>query len=342
MNCLPLPNNPFDAVHPTTAISSAVNLRPDAIFIPTCRKSSAILDRIGELAASADSVWILPSGPAVHSLLDFRFLPSNTHCLFDLPLEALQRSFLELPSSQNPSRTVQQTYDLPLKRNIALAIARLHGFERICLLDDDIAITPEQISAASTVLGETYPLAGFHVLDFPDVSTLDHVHRLITGWPSRTMPGGNCLFLKIPDTSGFFPYIYNEDWLFVIHNLHGRRGVVLGEVMQQVHRPWVDLTRIRFEEFGELIISGLIAVSYDLYATDLESTDFWNSVRHDRWTWLDALRSCKSTPDLLQAVTAAMSALSSFGPEACRDFIVSMKSDLREELRCLSNLVNLK
>jgi len=252
----------------------------------------------------------------------------------------MTRWFLDLSSSQNPSQFFDADYDLPLKRNFAIQAARTLGFERICLLDDDITISLGQVQAAASALSAATPVASFLVSDFPDLSTMEHVNRLTSQCEYEIMPGGNCLFLKLPEAFGLFPYIYNEDWFFIHVSALKNRIVKLGDVKQEPHRPWTNLTRVRFEEFGEVIITGILDEPDGINSAKVNSETYWKRVIVNRARWLEDLSRYVSTLEFKKAVETATLALSSVDSKDCTYFISALKKD-QEEIPCIPNLSSL-
>ena len=306
-------------------------LRIDGIFIPSHRESSLALERIGELASVSEVVCILATRAAAHSFQTIT-LPKNVRIVSENLINQTQERFLTRPSSRNASQLASAVYDLPAKRNLALQLARQWRLRRICLLDDDIAISNRQIQAASTVLSDTSPMAGFYVFDFPDVSTIDHIQRFVTGEPSQTIPGGNCLFLFLDQIDGYFPYIYNEDWIYVLHNAARSPGIALGEVKQSAHTPWHDNVRVRFEEFGETIISGLLELDQVLNANEAVSESFWTEVIRQRKQFLIGIHNACADSNQQIVVGTALGTITAFSGQDCVRFINAIRTELNDFL----------
>jgi len=326
--CVSLDSAPFvDHEIDTTTAGRKI----DALFIPTHRAGPRTRERVAIAASAAHNTWILPSRDAIGMATELQGIP-GLHVGIDLPIDDLQAWFLSLPSSQNPSVCYQRDYDLPLKRNVALHLSRLLGYERICLLDDDIDITSQQICAGAAALTLDSPLAGFRVFDFPDVSTTEHIHRLVLQQPAATMPGGNCLFLMPSMISGWFPYAYNDDWLFILFNTMRNPGAALGTVRQDAHVPWSDLTRVRFEEFGETIVRGLWPFLPALDAADLLTNDYWRTALSERRRWLVDVATRTHEPSYSGALAAALDASGRVTVEECVAFVTVLQSNMREQL----------
>jgi glycosyltransferase involved in cell wall biosynthesis len=153
--------------------------------------------------------------------------------------------------------------DLSAKRNIGLLLARLHGWNKIAFLDDDITISrPGNIARLAAQL-DRHQVAGMIVRKHPDNSVVCHARRdaglrqdvFLTG----AALGVHCNSLPL----SFFPDIYNEDWLFFAPEAAGRKLPRVGYAKQPKYDPYASLDRARCEEFGDLLAEGLYALIAD-------------------------------------------------------------------------------
>ena len=196
-NCRPNRRLPFIKIKSEHCLdSNGFQRRLDALFIPTFRISEGLLLNLSKLSVTAERVFILPSGPGIEAMLTGKKLPKNVVLLKDFLTKSNINWFMSLRSSKNPTLNISLDYDLPLKRNLALHLSRLCGYQSVGFLDDDITITNSQIFAAASIIGKQYPIIGFHVFEYPDVSTTEHIFRNVVGEISETIPGGNCLFFN--------------------------------------------------------------------------------------------------------------------------------------------------
>jgi len=152
-----------------------------------------------------------------------------------------------------------QDWDLPTKRNYALWFARHRGFRNILLLDDDIRGLGLAHLVAGTRALRDNSVAGFYIDDFPDLSVVGYARRL-AGRSCPTFLSGGCLFLRLGSGLGFFPPIYNDDWLFLVSYLIDGTACALGKLGQKPHDPFASPFTARFQEFGETIADGLYAL----------------------------------------------------------------------------------
>lgn len=164
--------------------------------------------------------------------------------------------FHSLSSSRNTSSRIMADYDIPAKRNFALQHAAHNGYRFIGLLDDDIELTDENLLLARMSFGQDIQICSFHILDCPDVSTIDHIERISLKKPASVSIGGNCLFFDLKKTTGFFPRIYNDDWFFIFSNLEVSSVVSGGIAKQRPYEPWTTPRRVEFEQLGDVLIEG--------------------------------------------------------------------------------------
>lgn len=168
-------------------------------------------------------------------------------------------------------------WDLPAKRNYALWYARKHRFSRILLLDDDIrGLRATALGAGANALQE-FVISGFFVDDFPDTSAIGHL-EIESGEPVWTFLSGSCLFVRADGDLGFFPPIYNEDWLFMLPHIARSRVSSLGTISQKPYDPFARPSVALFQEPGEIIADGLFAlVASDRYSERL-NCDTWRQI----------------------------------------------------------------
>jgi hypothetical protein len=150
--------------------------------------------------------------------------------------------------------------DLSAKRNIGLLLARLHGWNKIVFVDDDVTLSrTDNVARLAGQLGH-YQVAGMIVSDYPDNSVVCHARRaaglrqgvFLTG----AVLGVHCNNLPL----SFFPDIYNEDWFFFAREAASRQLRQVGQATQLEYHPFASPDRAREEEFGDLLAEGLFAL----------------------------------------------------------------------------------
>lgn len=144
-------------------------------------------------------------------------------------------------------------FDIPIKRNYALYDAKNRKAKYIWMLYDDIIISRENYLSALCALKYGKAVVGFHVTEFPDISTVDHVERIIYKMNPCISMTGSCMFFNIEKIQGYFPNVYNEDLFFCMQQLKPDEVVSGGVVKQTKSTPWLDLNRVRHEQFGDFM-----------------------------------------------------------------------------------------
>jgi hypothetical protein len=168
-----------------------------------------------------------------------------------------------------PTRTSSQAFrkananresDLSAKRNIGLLLARLHGWNKIVFVDDDVTLSrTDNIGRLAGQL-DSYQVAGMIVWNYPDNSVVCHARRAAglqqDVFLSGAVLGVHCNNLPL----SFFPDIYNEDWFFFAREAASRELRKVGLATQLEYDPFASPDRARQEEFGDLLAEGLFAL----------------------------------------------------------------------------------
>jgi hypothetical protein len=241
--------------------------------------------------------------------------------------------------------------DTSNKRNVALLLGRMLGWQRVLFLDDDIrGLSARQVERAAATLGPRGTrIIGWRPLDFPDNSVACHALRsvarprdLLTGRRQDVFIGAGALLVDLIGRMPFFPPVYNEDWLFW-HDLVVRREVgCLGSVRQLEFDPFLDPQRATGEEFGDVLAEGL----YELVHQDRSVLigclpGYWAGVIRRRREMLDGIESrlwdrrrrWTHTRDgyeivkVLGSVAAARAALDRLTAEGLAEFVAAWRYD---------------
>jgi hypothetical protein len=196
---------------------------------------------IAQIAANfSDVSWIAIDGP---------FLPG--------PLSDFKTS--KVPIADYGER------DLAQKRNFALLLARVMGWDTILLLDDDIEISDYELLKAADLLQSSSQVVGFSAEDYPDHSVAMHAGRWINACIDSFI-GGGALAIKTSDNYfSFFPQIYNDDWLFLLPYCMLEDGVTwAGAIKQKRYNPFDSTKRARSQEPGDLLAEGLMRLAIEV------------------------------------------------------------------------------
>jgi hypothetical protein len=267
----------------------------DAVYIPTLGERKNLINVIKSVEAYTKNIIILLSKSKPTWLSEMK---CDKLICYDNFLNNYHAKFVNFDSSQNPTRFVSKSYDIPSKRNFALYHSKLKGYKFIGLIDDDITIEAQTLrNICHYKFNNECSLIGLFIYDYPDVSTIDHIDRFILGNPSLISINGNSLFINVQDYVGFFPYTYNEDWIFIFANIiSGKKVVGMGSAMQLEHEPWNYNERIKFEQFGELVITGLLETINIDKQQFTEDLGFWQQIYDNYINYLFSLMSNTQNP----------------------------------------------
>jgi hypothetical protein len=350
-------------VGPATAppVTPVAALPLDAIIVPASRQAHH-LDHAVTLARATGCHLVLLCSRQARAAAVRKFLRSRSfggatvvelpdryrHELFDFRTSAWIRTGL---AGGGPVRDT----DLSMKRNIGLALARMVGWKRIFFLDDDIRdFDATALSRTVSMLGQ-YSSVGMRVTDFPDNSVVCHAHR-ITGGHQGVNVSGSALAVDCATSVGFFPDIYNEDWLFFYdHAKTGRLGSSGIHITQLRYDPFADPRRAARQEFGDVLAEGLFAQLHDPPRNPGRDSDYWRCFLDARRDFLNTILSrlesspSRLTPDLHQrvfhAVDKARRTLAAIKAESCEDYVMLWRADIaawEERLGALPSLPSIK
>ena len=229
----------------------------DAIILPTIRTPEQISSAV-ELATQAKcQLYALYTDKVPAGLLtDLARLKRDAVIPLAVPSD-LQHHLLDLAADLPQSLASAAARDISRKRNVGLLIGRACGWTRMLFLDDDIRrLNVAKLSSAAALL-DKFPVVGLQVKKYPDASVVGHARRL-TGRRQEPFVSGGSLLVNPQRLNGFFPPVYHEDWLCIINHLRLGEVAIGGAVGQLPYRPFVTSERARFEEFGEILASGLL------------------------------------------------------------------------------------
>jgi hypothetical protein len=168
-----------------------------------------------------------------------------------------RNGLLDLGASLPQSRVSPAALDISRKRNLGLLIGRVCGWTRMLFLDDDIRkLNVAKLSSAAALLDD-YPVVGLQVRKYPDASVVGHARRL-TGRRQEPFVSGGSLLVNPQRLNGYFAPVYHEDWLCVINHLRTGEVAIGGSVGQLPYLPFTSPERAAREEFGDILLSGLL------------------------------------------------------------------------------------
>jgi hypothetical protein len=229
----------------------------DAIFVPTTRPV-VYLREAATAALTLDCPLVtLHSKKWTSAHAAKAYLGGTVDLIaIDLP-DPAQLRLPELETSLLLAGTMfEQRSDLSTKRNLALVLSHMLGWDRVVFLDDDIQVPdPGDLSKAVGLL-DTHTAVGLGVGGFPDNSVVCHAFRA-AGGKQDTFIGGGALAAEVKRNRSFFPNIYNDDWFYMLDA--GKRlqpVATVGQVIQQPYDPYRTTDRARAQELGDVLAEG--------------------------------------------------------------------------------------
>jgi hypothetical protein len=335
--------------------------RLDAIIVPASRPASCLKPAI-ELSARLGVLLVVlcskqtrgeqvaervSTSPGARALVVD--IPQNwTHPKF--PIRTSSRAFMKA--------NVNRESDLSAKRNIGLLLARLHGWNKIVFVDDDVTLSRTDNVARLAGQLDRYQVAGMIVGNYPDNSVVCHARRaaglrqgvFLTG----AVLGVHCNNLPL----SFFPDIYNEDWFFFAREAASRELRQVGLATQVEYDPFASPDRARQEEFGDLLAEGLFALMGQVdpsvrFADQLRAADeaYWSrfiEARHNVITeTMSLLRATVERNGANDRVSSALVSLTAaqnqldhmITVDDCVNFVAAWQGDL-EDWQQFSSRVN--
>lgn len=298
--------------------SVARAMQIDAAFVPTLGARRNLYRLIEQLAGRCSQVFVIPTDA---SLIDRAALGTHGAAMLPVPDQFHGMPAWQQDPSLNHSASHSLDFDLPAKRNLALSFARDRGFRRIILVDDDIVLEtlPFMIPDGEP---ELFAVAGYYSLSFPDISAVDYLEVSTSGRIPEVALGGSCICIDHNFFEAYFPYIYNEDWLFLLQvALMGGKVVGVGSVTQLPHAPWSRKQRIAFEQFGDVLASGLRIIGATNSRVLSYDPSGWTGV-YDAYARKVArlVDRASEAPHLRDAAKIAQAALVQFNAEDVANF----------------------
>jgi hypothetical protein len=334
---------------PSAAVSAG---SLDAIIVPASRPA-VNLDHAVTLARAAGCYLVVLCSHEARPDEVEEFLARRSFrkgIVIDLPSGYAHRllKFATSETGNLPAAWGKYVTDLSSKRNIGLLLARMVGWEHIFYLDDDIRdISYSDLSATVSMLKE-YHSAGMQVVEFPDNSIVCHAHRE-TGAFQDVFVTGSALAVHGAKATGFFPKVYNEDWLFFYQEAALRKlGASRLPATQLVYDPFKEPTRAEWQEFGDVLAEGLYGLLHQGKGAEHATRQYWAEFLRERRNFLLAIirRADQAKPAMQDsiriAVHEALACSAALKAEDYERYVKLWQGDLREwEQRLVSLPVGL-
>jgi hypothetical protein len=229
----------------------------------------------------------------------------------------------------------ERNSDTSGKRNLALLLAHIVGWQRVLFLDDDITDVQDAEAAAGLLDAVSFTAVGLRNDGYPDNSIVCHIHRSC-GASQDQFIGAGALVVAPTRTRSFFPNTYNQDWLFLIGDHQPPRLAVTGSMRQLAFDPFEDPDRARREELGDCLAEGLYWLLDNEGSIGLADTSHWRDFLTRRARFIDRLIHQVTRQDSLDGDRARWTAClevarrtcSHVTPQLCADYISAWRKDL--------------
>jgi hypothetical protein len=224
--------------------------------------------------------------------------------------------------------------DTSAKRNLALYMARLAGWERVLFVDDDITdIDPVDARAAAGLLDD-FEVVGLNNIGAPDNSVVCHVHRELGNKQAQFIGGGGMAVAPMRKVS-FFPEIFNEDWFYMLGTGEPLRVAATGQMTQEEH-DFLGPKRADSEELGDCLAEGLFWLLDQGLATQSADEAHWREFLGRRGYFIGHLHTevakCELGPDLakrfITSLDGAWRKWMAITSDLCTEFVWRWRIDL--------------
>lgn len=180
-------------------------------------------------------------------------------------------------------------WSLGYARNFALIYAKSKKLEKVLYTDDDIQVPDINVIESLFEAINDYAFVGAHISGLVDDSALGHIATDLGIINERMLSGGFLVFNPYTIECNFLNN-YNEDWIWLFLQLKEKKFLQTEKVFQAISDPHEKYERkIMFQEFGEILLDGILDLfpngSYD----SLQSPVFWERMLAERKEYLALL-----------------------------------------------------
>ena len=296
---LQFPNIPVGAIDTPSGKRAITEPLVDAIVVPTIRTAEHLRSAVQFAADTRCHLIVIYTDSPPAGLSDVLDALGPSHVTVLTVRSGVRDRLLDLGASLPQNCVSPAALDISRKRNLGLLIGRVCGWTRVLFLDDDIRkLSAGKLSSAAALLDD-YPVVGLQVRKYPDASVVGHARRL-TGRRQEPFVSGGSLLVNPQRLNGYFAPIYHEDWLCVINHLREREVAIGGSVGQLRYLPFTTPDRAKFEEFGDILLSGLLWLVHThtrKHVADktraAPDTEYWEKATHPHF-WKQMLEQRES------------------------------------------------
>jgi hypothetical protein len=175
-----------------------------------------------------------------------------------------------------------EKWNLGFCRNFALLFSKKFGYNSVLFMDDDIIV--EDTSVMDLLFNNliTNLFTGAHIHGLVDDSILGHIATDL-GISNERMLSGGFMAFNPKKIKHFYLNIYNEDWIWLYLHLKNKKPFQKGVVYQRFNDPLKDYkVKIMFQEYGEIVLDGLLDLKDKSHFNDLKSNIFWERMLFER------------------------------------------------------------
>jgi hypothetical protein len=329
------------------ADGSAPSAKVDAIIVPTARPVAYLKHAAAAALALRCPLVTLHSHKWTNAYEAAAQLDQEVDLIaIDVP-ELARLRLPELETSRLLGGTIfERRTDVSTKRNLALVLSNMLGWERVVFLDDDIRVPdPGDLSRAAGLL-DTHIAVGLDVDGFPDNSMVCHAFR-VAGGRQEQFVGGGALAIDVKRSRSFFPNVYNEDWFYVLDA--GKRlqpVATVGKVLQYPYDPYRP-DRARAEEFGDVLAEGAFWLLDQGRPVSDGGLAHWQDFLAHRRQFIEQVRAMiqrKTSVDpkvrmrMGEALTAALGRCQCITAELCVKYMKALATDQDRWQRHIYNI----
>jgi hypothetical protein len=185
-------------------------------------------------------------------------------------------------------------WNLGYTRNLALLFSKSQKAEKVLFMDEDINVP--DISLIDYLFKEldNYKFVGSNITGLIDDSIVGHIATDLGIFNERMLSGGFMAF-RPNRIDHFFLNTYNEDWIWLFLQLQGEKYLQNDNVFQELSDPLKNYKeKILFQEFGEIILDGILKLHPNKSYDGLLSQIFWIDILNERFEYLNSIRDNKS------------------------------------------------
>jgi len=136
---------------------------------------------------------------------------------------------------------------------------------------------------------------------------------------------------------GFFPDIYNEDWLFFFDDAsEGRLANSCLKATQLRYYPFANARRAAWQEFGDVLAEGLYTLLHLGLGVEQATGEYWTYFLEARRNFLEAITTRSRNAhqdiraDMLLSVQSALKCSLKIKPDLCDRYIQLWRQDLAD------------